>query len=88
MVTAVVQDKIFRFYFVTRPHETKWSESQVTLKVIFIVINDYPTKFLYHRHFDIKLSIHHVSSHDHVVRGSNDIMGEFRPVKFLTGFVE
>ena len=60
------------------------------LKLFHLVISDYPAKFCDHRPFgrgDIKLSVCHVTSHDHVVRGSCDIMGEFcslshNPVKF------
>ena len=51
---------------------------------VSVVISDYPAKLEDHRPFgtgDIKVSISHVSSRDHIVRGSGDIMGEF-PVKF------
>ena len=46
---------------------------------VSLVISDYPAKFGDHIPFgrrDIKLSICHVTSCDHVVRGSCDIMGE------------
>ena len=47
---------------------------------VSLVISDYPAEFGDHRPFgrgDIKLSIFHITSRDHVVRGSYDIMGEF-----------
>ena len=75
MATDVVQEKIFRFYFVM------WLSGQrVTwhYRWFYLVISDYPAKFCDHRPFgrgDIKLSICRETSHDHVVRESCDIMG-------------
>ena len=45
---------------------------------VFFVISVYPAKFGDHRPFgrgDVKVSICQVTSRDHVVRGSDDIMG-------------
>ena len=76
VATDVVQEKIFRFYFVTWPHVTKWPH----YRWFYLVISDFPAKFRDHTSFrkgDVKLSICHVTSHDHVIKRSCDIMGDF-----------
>ena len=68
LATAVVQGKIFHFYFVTWPHVIKGLESQVTLKVILSCHKWLPCKASWSKAFwkrRYKLSICHVSSHDH-----------------------
>ena len=66
--------------FVTWPH---WLHNQGVIghfEWVSLVISDYPANVGDHRPFgrgDIKLSVCHVTSRDHIVRKSCDIMGEF-----------
>ena len=63
---------------------------------VSLIISDYPKKFDNYRPWgDIKVSVCHVTSHDRVVRGSSNMMGEFPSLEVtallilvVTGFVE
>ena len=58
-----------------RGQRVKWHYGLVSL-----IISDNPANFGHHRPFgrgDTKVSIWHVTSCDHMVRGSGDIIGEF-----------
>ena len=70
------------FVFILSRDLTWLSGQRVTwhYRWFYFVISDFPAKFRDHRPFregDVKLSICHVTSQDHEVKGSCDIMGEF-----------
>ena len=80
VVIDLLDEEILSFQFVTGLHKTTWSEGHVILWGVILIISHCPVKFGGHRFYgiaDINLLICHVTSRDHMVRGSFDIMDEF-----------
>ena len=78
-ISLAKEDKL-RFYFVPWTHITTLSEDHVTTRWVSLTISPLPPISGGHRpcgRGDIKFSVCHVTSSDHVMRGSSDIMGEF-----------
>ena len=77
MVKDLAEEEVLSFGLVTWPHVITRSEVHLTLRVSFSHHKSPPCQVLFCRRGDILFLFCHVTSCNHVVRGSCDIMVEF-----------